>query len=249
MTQLHPPAPEPSLAGIAYRLLREQVRGGALRPGQMVTARQLALRLGIGLPPVGAALSRLARDGLVRRTALGGYQINPVTRKSFDDFFLTWQLIGPEIARAGLRAATDSQADRIAQLVSEADSVVAGDPTHRKIARLPEIGDALFDLLAVAATNAPLLEAYRSLMGDFALMWSVLLTDAGLDSLRAAYLGSRPELDRGAPDRAAETVREFIEACHAQVRRSVPAPGMISTHVDGCRLDHQMRIAVHDTLR
>ncbi|MCZ1003442.1 GntR family transcriptional regulator [Streptomyces mirabilis] len=48
-----------SLADQAYRRLRDAIRGGALRPGEKITERDLAARLGVSPTPIREALRQL----------------------------------------------------------------------------------------------------------------------------------------------------------------------------------------------
>lgn len=57
----------PSLGDQAYRILRDMITSGQLEPGQRVTERGLAGRLGVSPTPVREAISRLAHERLLVR--------------------------------------------------------------------------------------------------------------------------------------------------------------------------------------
>jgi DNA-binding GntR family transcriptional regulator len=58
----------PTLADQAYRALREEVISGKLKPGQRLTERHLATRLGVSPTPIREALQRLEHEHLIQRT-------------------------------------------------------------------------------------------------------------------------------------------------------------------------------------
>jgi DNA-binding GntR family transcriptional regulator len=229
MTRLHPPAPESSLCGVAYRALREQIRGCELLPGELIAERAAAVKLGTGSRPVREALCLLAREGLVQRAAHGRYQVARPTLKSVDDLFVTWRLIGPEIARLGVREATGQQAGRLRCLISELGTVCEVEPARARAARFVELGDSMFDLLAVATTNDRMLETYRRLDGEMIRVWSLLAADPGGPGLlQGAHIGWQAILDDHDGDRAAEVAHRFIESSHAQARQLLQVCDVIS---------------------
>jgi DNA-binding GntR family transcriptional regulator len=58
----------PTLADQAYRALREEIISGQLKPGQRLTERHLATRLGVSPTPIREALQRLEHEHLIQRT-------------------------------------------------------------------------------------------------------------------------------------------------------------------------------------
>jgi DNA-binding GntR family transcriptional regulator len=58
----------PTLADQAYRALREEIISGKLEPGERLTERHLATRLGVSPTPVREALQRLEHEHLIQRT-------------------------------------------------------------------------------------------------------------------------------------------------------------------------------------
>ncbi len=57
----------PSLGDQAYQILRDMITSGELEPGQRVTERGLAGRLGVSPTPVREAISRLSHERLLAR--------------------------------------------------------------------------------------------------------------------------------------------------------------------------------------
>jgi DNA-binding GntR family transcriptional regulator len=58
----------PTLADQAYRALRELIISGQLEPGERLTERDLATRLGVSPTPIREALQRLEHEHLIQRT-------------------------------------------------------------------------------------------------------------------------------------------------------------------------------------
>jgi DNA-binding GntR family transcriptional regulator len=58
----------PTLADQAYRALREEIISGQLKPGERLTERHLATRLGVSPTPIREALQRLEHEHLIHRT-------------------------------------------------------------------------------------------------------------------------------------------------------------------------------------
>jgi DNA-binding GntR family transcriptional regulator len=58
----------PTLADQAYRALREEIISGRLAPGERLTERHIASRLGVSPTPIREALQRLEHEHLIQRT-------------------------------------------------------------------------------------------------------------------------------------------------------------------------------------
>ena len=206
----------PTVSETAYRALRDEIRTCALLPGRAVSERQIGARLGVGLLPARNALARLTEDGLVRRTPRSGYRIAPLTPKSVDDLFLTWRLIGPEIARLGIHNATAEDVTRVRRMVAGVEEVAAEHATGPRAARFLDVAGSLYGLLAVLSSNHRLLEAYRCLDGEMSRIWFLLLAAPdGAALLRAAPARWRSVLDDHDGDQAATLTRAFIDRSHS----------------------------------
>lgn len=68
-------APAASLTDQAVAAIRQAVRGGDLRPGQLYSAYQIAAMLGVSRSPVREALMRLAEAGMVEFERNRGFRI------------------------------------------------------------------------------------------------------------------------------------------------------------------------------
>ena len=70
--------PTESLAGSAYRVIEELIVTQRLRPGSMISEKQLAEQLGCGRTPVREALQRLQFEGYVEIHPRRGVLVSPI---------------------------------------------------------------------------------------------------------------------------------------------------------------------------
>jgi DNA-binding GntR family transcriptional regulator len=111
-----------SLADQAYQALRSAVMAGELGPGDRITERLLAERLGISPTPVREALRRLEQDGLLERPGPRTIRV-----ANFDSVTATGVLLAVARLRAlaARLAATNATLDQLAQMtecLDEADA-------------------------------------------------------------------------------------------------------------------------------
>jgi DNA-binding GntR family transcriptional regulator len=98
----------PTLADQAYRALREEIISGQLKPGERITERHLAARLGVSPTPVREALGRLEHEQLIERTDTRRLQIaEPSAHRLYE---LT--LIEAALRGVGARLAAENASDR-----------------------------------------------------------------------------------------------------------------------------------------
>lgn len=110
-----------SLAERAYQHLRDEVVEGSLPPGERVTERGLAERLGVSTTPIREAIKRLEADGLLVRLGPRTVRVAAPTQATMA------QQVEAEIALRGLVArlaalhATGSDIGRLEQLLEDAE--------------------------------------------------------------------------------------------------------------------------------
>jgi len=101
-----PPRPSSIVDGV-YNAIYEQLMALDIPPGARITIDGLARELNVSQTPVREALSRLEREGLVRKAHLIGYSAAPqLTRKQFDDLYNFRLLLEPEAARLAVQNMT-----------------------------------------------------------------------------------------------------------------------------------------------
>jgi DNA-binding GntR family transcriptional regulator len=206
-----------------YSTLRGRIVTCELVPGQWLAERRSAIDLGLGLSPVRAALTRLARDGLVQVVPRKGYRVTPLSEKSVDDLFTTWTLLGPELAALGISRADPEQAAELRQLMVDGNTVLAGPLDRDRVVEFIGITERVFDLFAAASHNDRLVEVYRSLAGE---MWRVLtLVLITADSARtflAAGVTWDSTIDRRDALMATRITRDVTVASHTAAMRVLP---------------------------
>ncbi|XVQ06476.1 GntR family transcriptional regulator [Spirillospora sp. CA-255316] len=111
-------------ADLAYQALREEIGAGALRPGQKVTERGLAERLGVSPTPVREALRRLEQDGLIQRTGPRTVVVADVAERAIDDLAEVEIALRGLVARFAARHATPGQLDALDAILDDADDLL-----------------------------------------------------------------------------------------------------------------------------
>jgi DNA-binding GntR family transcriptional regulator len=106
----------PTLADQAYRALREEIISGQLRPGERLTERHLAARLGVSPTPIREALQRLEHEHLIQRTDTRRILVaEPSVHRLYE---LT--LIEAALRGVGARLAAENATDRELAAIEEA---------------------------------------------------------------------------------------------------------------------------------
>lgn len=92
-------APRPMLRQIAYERFMERLYGGALRPGLLVSQRELCAQLDVPMGPMREALKRLEAEAIVTLIPQRGIRILDVDEKTINDVFQMRLMIEPEAVR------------------------------------------------------------------------------------------------------------------------------------------------------
>jgi len=105
----------PTLADQAYRALREEIISGRLEPGERLTERHLATRLGVSPTPIREALQRLEHEHLIQRTDTRRIQVaEPSVHRLYE---LT--LIEAALRGVGARLAAENATDKDVAAIQE----------------------------------------------------------------------------------------------------------------------------------
>jgi DNA-binding GntR family transcriptional regulator len=115
-----------SLADQAYQALREGIATGKFEPGERVTERGLAARLGVSPTPVREALRRLEQDGLIERVSARQLRIVEHSPETVHELLVTGAALRALEARFATAKITDAALDRMAGLIDE----LAADHDH-----------------------------------------------------------------------------------------------------------------------
>ncbi|MGW1208151.1 GntR family transcriptional regulator [Streptomyces sp. NPDC002499] len=114
-----------SLADQAYRRLRDAIREGVLRPGEKITERALATRLGVSPTPVREALRQLVHEKVVERVGPRALRIADHSSAARSEIVEAEVRLSALMARLAARNATAEQLTALVSLLAETDLIVA----------------------------------------------------------------------------------------------------------------------------
>jgi DNA-binding GntR family transcriptional regulator len=107
-----------------YKLIRERILAGSIKPGARLVNRTLGKELGVSPVPVREALNRLVSDGVVEQIPGSGTFVRKLTKEDLIHLYAMWELLeGYAVSQAAIYA----RPDQIAELraVCEEGLVVA----------------------------------------------------------------------------------------------------------------------------
>lgn len=96
-----------------YRLLRRDIMGGALAPGQSLRLELLKQRYGSSFSPIREALNRLRSERMVVATTSRGFRVAPLSADELRDACETRILIDCDALRRSLANASDAWEARL----------------------------------------------------------------------------------------------------------------------------------------
>jgi DNA-binding GntR family transcriptional regulator len=196
-----------SLAGHAYRAIKEKIVSLTLPPAAVVDENALSAELAVGLTPVRQALRRLEQENLVVILPRRGTMVADLNFSDLQKIFemrlelesLTARLAAQRASREALSAMTDL-------LATAPVLVAAGDN-----ARLIELDRTFHALVARAAQNEFLEQTLDWLYCHVLRLWHLSIAqmaviDAAIDELQAIDRAIRS----GDEDCAAELMRTHV---------------------------------------
>ncbi|WP_395541315.1 GntR family transcriptional regulator [Neotabrizicola sp. sgz301269] len=203
-----------SMADGVYDNIYERLMSLDIAPGARIAIDVLARELDISQTPVREALSRLEREGLVRKAHLIGYSAAPqLTRKQFDDLYEFRLLLEPQGARMAARNMT---ADALAGLEAAAADMQDGSPPVDRNSRYSRFAraDAQFHdaILRIAGNNVmrQALSGQHVHLHLFRLMFHARVTVEALDEHETLLVAFRNR----DPEAAAQAMHDHIQRSH-----------------------------------
>lgn len=178
-----------------YNSIYERLMSLDFAPGARIAIDQLAREMDVSQTPVREALSRLEREGLVRKAHLIGYSAAPqLTRKQFDDLYDFRLQLEPEgAARAAARLTPESL-----QLLEESAADMGhGEPPVDRNSRYSRFAraDAQFhdDIMRVAGNEVVRAALFNSHVHVhiFRLMFHTRVTQEALEEHEALLAAFR----------------------------------------------------------
>jgi DNA-binding GntR family transcriptional regulator len=138
-----------SLAERAYRALREQIATGGLAPGERVTERGLAVRLGVSPTPVREALRRLEQERLLERVSARQVRIAAHSEATLRELMYTEVVIRAAAARFATTKIDEATLDAMDALIDDLER----DPEHADPEHQLSLARRFDELLLAAADN------------------------------------------------------------------------------------------------
>jgi len=146
----------PTLADQAYRALREEIISGKLKPGERLTERHLATRLGVSPTPIREALQRLEHEHLIQRTDTRRILVaEPSVHRLYELTMIEAALRGVG-ARLAAENATDKELAAIEQTYAALTGTVTPEQALAAARKLHELidrashNDTLIRMIATA---------------------------------------------------------------------------------------------------
>jgi DNA-binding GntR family transcriptional regulator len=174
-----------SMVDGVYDNIYERLMSLEIAPGARIAIDVLARELDISQTPVREALSRLEREGLVRKAHLIGYSAAPqLTRKQFEDLYAVRLLLEPEGSRLAALNISDAA---LADIEAAAADMMAGIPPVDRNSRYSRFAraDAHFHdaILRIAGNNVmrQALSGQHVHLHIFRLMFHARVTAEALD--------------------------------------------------------------------
>ena len=143
-----------------YKLIRDDLRVGALAPGERLVEVTLAKKLGVSRTPVREALFQLASDGLLVESNRG-YMLPVHTTEEIRDRLEIRKLLEPEILRRACREASDKQIKTLMKALEEEKKHIDAEDASKFIG-----ANANFRLVLLSMCKNPLLTKCAELYDD-----------------------------------------------------------------------------------
>lgn len=201
-----------SVVDAVYDSIYERLMSLEVAPGARIPIDLIARELNVSQTPVREALSRLEREGLVRKAHLIGYSSAPLlTRKQFDDLYAFRLLLEPEGARLAALQMTPEKLQHLEEIAVDMGHGAAPVDRTSRYSRFARIDAHFHDAILQIAGN----EVIRNTLFNqhvhlhlFRLMFHTRVTQEALEE----HEGLLSAFRAGDGARAAEAMRHHIAA-------------------------------------
>lgn len=192
-----------SIVESVYERIYERLMSLDVSPGSRIPIDVMARDLNVSQTPVREALSRLEREGLVRKAHLIGYSAAPqLTRKQFDDLYVFRLLLEPEGAAMACRNMTPDDLQHLEEAAADMGRGAPPDDRNSRYSRFARADAQFHDEIMRIAGN----DVMRHALADrhvhlhiFRLLFHTRVTREALEeheSLLAAFRAGDPEAAR-----------------------------------------------------
>ncbi len=171
MTKKPFPRKEPPQGQGAYARLLEEIRTGALQPGDRLTETELAARLNVSRTPIREAIRRLEADGLVIHEPRVGAVIRTLDYSEVMELYEVRTVLECTAARMAAKAASEIEVSELEEL-------------NQEMAKLTNDATAMFELnrqfhlsLLDAAKNRFLVKSMNALQKTLLILGASTLAE------------------------------------------------------------------------
>jgi len=182
MTKVRDPAissSEGRLAAAAYRQVKARILTGAVRPGDVIVAQQVAAQLNVSRTPAHEALQRLVQEGYLVSQPRIGYTVTPVNLDQLRDLFqirIRLECLAAELAAAAFtdeHAAAFAEAERQARAVGKRLAArPPGDP--EVIETSTQLHRQFHEMISDVSGNRRLTELIGTLQDETQRYWALI---------------------------------------------------------------------------
>ena len=214
---------EEALQDAAYRKLRSMVLRRDLPVGEQLQPEELTHELGLEMPHLYYALTRLTSDGLVERLPGRGYAVKPLDAETADQALEARATIEMAVIAQTMASLTESDLAELRRYAESASAAVAGDRLDLQALRVcsREFHEKLVSLL----DNDIFLDVYRRL-GIDAIWARALAGGDGPRYINPQYLMELVEAcSRRDTDAATRIIAEHMAEVRAVAARAIADVG------------------------
>lgn len=135
-----------SLAGKAYRQIRDAIAGLVLQPGQILTEASLSEWLEIGRMPVREALLRLRDEGLVESVPRKGYYVSRISAEEAGEIYEMLEGLEGVAARLATARKTPEGLARLEDAISRMEEALVKDDLDAWASADSDVHDAILEM-------------------------------------------------------------------------------------------------------
>lgn len=158
-----------------YEYLFDSIRTGDIKPGQTLTERGLAEKIGVSRTPVREAIRKLEEQGIVTHEPHKGVRVITLSREKVLQLYEVRELLEGLAVRKLAQQHTPKMIDELRELISSAEK----EAVVNNVQELSRINSAFHMKLARLSGNVYLEAIMNSLQTQIALMMSASLSRSG----------------------------------------------------------------------
>lgn len=219
--------PNNSLSETVYTGVRDRILSGEYPLSAPLSRRALASEFGVSLLPVGEALQRLEREGLVESRARAGTRVRVHRPDQVRGHYIVREALESQAARLFAESSTARQRQTLARLAKQVDAAYARPPVLKLDRRhdLFDIHKLHFEFHMFIAESTRCNELMQAIEGNQVLIFNWLFNSAAhFDALPPRWHQDLAEaLNSGSPEKADRAMRHHVRFRRDDVARRIGA--------------------------